>query len=327
MGEIKMRVLITGITGFVASHLAEFLINQKIEGLEIYGTRRWRSPNDNIKHIKNKINFVDMELNDFLSVKSAIKESQPDLVFHLAAQSFVPAGTSQPKSTIDTNVIGTLNILEAVRLNNLDPRIQVVSTADVYANVSKEGILVDEKVLPRPPNLYSVSKYAAECVALQYHDSYGMKTIVSRMLTHTGPRRGVAFVESDFAKQIAEIESSLRDPIINVGNLDSVRTFLDVRDAVNAYWQLINKCNPGEIYNICGNTTITIKELLDRLITLSSKSKKIEVKVDKKRFRPNDLFRPGLKIDKFKKATGWKPEIKFEQTLKDLLDYWREEVK
>ena len=320
-----MNILITGITGFVASHLAELLLKEK--GLKLYGTKRWRSPMENIREIKDKVNFVDMELHDFLSVKSAIKESKPDMIFHLAAQSFVPSASSQPESTIETNTIGTLRLLEAVRINNLNPVVHVASTAEVYRNVDKEGVLVDENDLPRPPNLYAVSKLAAENIALQYHDSYGLRTIVSRMLTHTGPRRGVAFVESDFAKQIAEIEAKIRKPVMHVGNLSAVRTFLDIRDAVRAYWELANKCKPGEVYNICGDTTISIKELLDKLISFSGASDKIEVKIDKRRFRSNDSFRPGVKIDKFVEATGWKPRISFDKTLKDLLDYWREEIK
>jgi len=322
-----MNVLITGVTGFVASHLSEFLLKQKIKDLNLYGTKRWRSPIDNITEIKNKINFVDMELNDFLSVKSAIKESKPDIIFHLAAQSYIPAGTSQPENTLQVNALGTLHIVEAVRSNNINPIIHLASTADIYGNVKKEGILVDENVIPRPPNLYSVSKLAAENIALQYHDSYGLKTIISRILTHTGPRRGDSFVESNFAKQIAEIELGLKEPTIEVGNLSAVRTFLDIRDAVRAYWDLVNKCQPGQVYNICGNSTMSIQELLDKLIKLSPCVDKIKVKIDKKRFRPNDSFRPGLDINKFVKATGWKPEIDFEDTLTDLLDYWRNRLK
>lgn len=322
-----MNILITGITGFVASHLAEFLLNNNIKNLNLYGTKRWRSPMDNIKSIKDKINFVDMELTDFLSVKSAIEESKPDIIFHLAAQSFVPAGALQPRTTITINTIGTLNILEAVRLLKINPVIHLASTGDVYGAVNKERILLDEDVLPKPPNLYAVSKLSAELLAIQYHDTYNLKTVVSRILTHTGPRRGAAFVESDFAKQIAEIELGLRKPIISVGNLNSIRTFLDVRDAVEAYWDLVNKCDYGEVYNICGEETMTIKEMLDKLISLSTMKDKIEVNIDKKRFRPNDSFRPGLKMGKFIKATSWKPKTPFDITLKDLLDYWREMVK
>jgi GDP-mannose 4,6-dehydratase len=320
-----MNVLITGITGFVASHLAEYILTK--ENVTLYGTKRWRSPMENISNLKNKINFIDMELHDALSVKSAIQESEPDIIFHLAAQSFIPAGTKQPESTMGTNAMGTLRLLEAVRSLRPDTKIHVASTADVYGNVDKEGIFLDETALPRPPNLYSISKLAAEYIAIQYHDTYDLKTVVTRMLTHTGPRRGQAFVESDFAKQIVEIELGMRKPEIHVGNLGSVRTFLDVRDAVRAYWDLIHKCEFGEVYNICGNTTISIRQMLDIMISLSKFKDKIEVKIDEKRFRPNDSFRPGVKIDKFLSCTNWQPKIDFKKTLSDLLDYWREKIK
>jgi GDP-mannose 4,6-dehydratase len=322
-----MNVLITGVTGFVASHLSEFLLDKQLKDLNLYGTKRWRSPMENIMGIADKINFIDMELHDFNSVRSAIEQSKPDIIFHLAAQSFVPAGSSQPESTIDTNSTGTLRILEAVRLADINPVIHIASTADIYANVKKEGIIVDENTLPRPPNLYAVSKLTAENIALQFHDSYGLKTIVSRMLTHTGPRRGVAFVESDFAKQIAEIEKGIRPARMYVGNLSSIRTFLDVRDAVEAYYLLTQKCRAGEIYNICGRESISIQTLLDRLIALSKAKDKIEVEVDKNRFRPNDSFRPGLNTKKFNQKTGWKPKIGFDKTLLDLLNYWRKKLK
>ena len=321
-----MNILITGITGFVASHLAEFLLNSKIEDLNIFGTKRWRSPMENIEDIKDKITFLDMELNDFLSVKSAVEESKPDIIFHLAAQSYIPAGTSQPKATLGTNTIGTMYILESVRSLGIDPIIHFTSTGDVYGSVDKDGVVLDEAALPKPPNLYAVSKLSAEMLAVQYNQTYGLKTVVTRILNHTGPRRGDIFVESDFAKQIVEIEKELRKPEMFVGNLSSVRTFLDVRDAVEAYWILVNKCKYGEVYNICGDATMSIRDMLDKLISLSKSKEKIEVSIDKKRFRPNDSFRPAVNIDKFTKDTGWKPKIDFNQTLTDLLDYWRERV-
>ncbi|MCK5140418.1 MAG: GDP-mannose 4,6-dehydratase, partial [Thermodesulfovibrionia bacterium] len=252
-----MNVLITGITGFVASHLAEFLLNKNIGGLSLCGTKRWRSPTENIIGIKDKINLVDMELNDFLSVKDAIKETEPDIIFHLAAQSFIPAGFSQPSNTLEVNTFGTLNILEAVRLNDVDPIVHVCSTADVYGNFDKEGIIVDENSVPKPPNLYAVSKLAAEMLGIQYFQSYGIKSICSRIMNHTGPRRGPNFAESSFSIQIAEIEKGLKEKVIRVGNLGAVRTFMDVRDAVGAYWTLVNKCKPGECYNIAGDATMT----------------------------------------------------------------------
>ncbi|MBW2981188.1 GDP-mannose 4,6-dehydratase [Candidatus Woesearchaeota archaeon] len=319
-----MKVLITGATGFVGSHLIEFLLDKNVE---IYGTRRWRSSLENISHLLDKIKLVDCELTDLISVKRAIEKVKPDIIFHLAAQSFVPAGFSQPRDTIEVNVIGTLNLLEAVRHSKIDPIIHVCSTADIYGHAIKEGEIVDENRAPRPANLYSVSKLGEDMLGLQYHISYKLKTIRSRMLTHTGPRRHPSFVESSFAKQVAEIEAGLRKPVIHVGNLESVRTFLDVRDAVRAYWLLVKKCKYGEVYNICGNATVKIKSILDTLISYSDVKDKIEVKVDKDLLRPSDTTLPKLDISKFVKATEWKPEIAFEKTLKDILDYWREKIK
>ncbi len=320
----KIKVLITGVTGFVASHLVEFLIG---ENVEIYGTKRWRSPMDNISHVKDKISFVDCEFRDFLSIKEAIEYSKPDIIFHLAAQSFVPAGISQPQNTFAVNAMGTLNLLESVRLSKLEPILHFASTADVYGLVDSDKEVITEKTLPNPQNLYAVSKLSAEYLATQYSHSYGIKSIISRILTHTGPRRGGMFVESSFAKQIAEIEAGLRKPVITVGNLKSIRTFLDVRDAVRAYWLLVNKCKPAEHYNICGDATMSIQHLLDTLLSFSPLKDKIEIKVDKKLFRPTDPIRPKIDKSKFVKATGWKPEIDIDKTLKDLLDFWREKVK
>lgn len=318
------KVLITGVTGFVASHLVDFLIDKNVE---LFGTKRWRSPLENIHHVRDKIDFVDCELRDFLSVKNAVEESKPDIIFHLAAQSFVPAGVLQPQNTFEVNAIGTLNLLEAIRLSKLEPVVHIASTADVYGLVNSDKEVITEESLPKPLNLYAVSKLAAEHLAVQYFHSYGIKSIISRMLTHTGPRRGYTFVESSFAKQIAEIEAGLKKPVILVGNLESVRTFMDIRDAVRAYWLLVNKCNPGECYNICGDTSISIKDLLDKLLSYSKLKDKIEVKVDKKLFRATDPKRPRIDKSKFVEATGWKPEINIDKTLKDLVDYWREQVK
>ena len=316
-----MKALITGITGFVGSHLAEYLLKQDVE---VFGTYRWRSPLDNIKDIKNKIKLVNCELRDLSSVYSTISQTRPDFIFHLAAQSYVPASFSIPADTLITNIIGTTNLLEAVRMNKIDPVIHICSSSEVYGQVRKEEVPITENTPLRPASPYGVSKVGEDMIAYQYFLSYGIKTIRTRMFTHTGPRRGSVFATSSFAKQIAEIEKGLKEPVVYVGNLDSVRTFSDVRDAVKAYWLLVNKCDPGEVYNIGGNRTMKIGEMLD--ILLSMTDKKIKVKVDKNLLRPSDVTLQIPNIDKFAKKTGWKPEIPFEKTLRDLLDYWRENV-
>jgi GDP-mannose 4,6-dehydratase len=318
-----MIALITGITGFVGSHLAEFLLKK---GDGVYGTYRWRSPRNNIERIKNQIKLVHCELLDPVSTKEAIKEVQPDVIYHLAAQSYVPASFNEPNITIQTNIIGTLNLLEAVRQNDVDPIFHICSSSEVYGQVKPEEVPIKETNPLRPASPYGVSKVGEDMIGYQYFLSYGIKTIRTRMFTHTGPRRGEVFVVSAFAKQIAEIEKGLKEPVVRVGNLESVRTFADVRDAVKAYWLLTKYCKPGEVYNIGGNKTMKIGEMLDMLLGLTPVKNKIKIKVDPKLLRPSDVTLQIPSIDKFVKATGWQPEIPFEKTLKDTLDYWREEL-
>ncbi len=318
-----MKALITGITGFVGSHMAELLLDK---GVEVHGTYRWRSPKDNIAHILDKIHLINCELLDAKSVNEAILSIKPDVIFHLAAQSYVPSSFNEPTATLQTNIIGTLNLLEAVRLSKTDPIIHICSSSEVYGQVKEDEVPIKETNQFRPASPYAVSKVGEDMIGYQYFLSYGLKTIRTRMFTHTGPRRGEVFVTSAFAKQIAEIEMKKKKPILRVGNLESVRTFADVRDAVKAYWLLVNKCKPGEVYNIGGNRTMKIREMLDMLLSLSPLKDKIKVEVDPKLLRPSDVTLQIPCIDKFVNATGWKPEIPFEQTLKDLLDYWRQKV-
>lgn len=318
-----MRALITGITGFVGSHLAEYLLQQK--GMEVYGTCRWRSPLDNIIHIKDRVSLIDCELRDLVSTNKAISEIKPDFIFHLAAQSYVPVSFSTPNDTIITNIIGTANLLEAVRMSSIDPVIHICSSSEVYGQVREDEVPITEDTPLRPASPYAVSKVGEDLLSQQYFLSYGIKTIRTRMFTHTGPRRGSVFATSAFAKQIAEIEKGIKEPVVYVGNLNSVRTFADVRDAVKAYWLLVNKCEPGEVYNIGGNRTMKIGEMLDLLLSMTDK--KVQIKVDKRLLRPSDVTLQIPCTDKFVNKTGWKPEIPLEKTLKDLLDYWRQAIK
>lgn len=319
-----MKALITGITGFVGSHLAEYLLEQ---GDEVYGTFRWRSPRDNIEKIMKKITLVNCELLDANSVKNCINKVKPEVIFHLAAQSYVPSSFDEPAATLETNIIGTLNLLEAVKQADIDPNIHICSSSEVYGQVKKEEVPIKETNVFRPASPYAVSKVGEDMISLQYFLSYGIKTIRSRMFTHTGPRRGEVFVVSAFAKQIAMIELGLQEPVLKVGNLDSVRTFLDVRDAVRAYYLLVQHCTPGDVYNIGGNTTMTIKEMLDLLLSFSTMKDKIKVEVDQELLRPSDVTLQIPDISKFEKITNWKAEISLETTLKDTLDYWRERLK
>jgi len=320
------KVLITGIGGFVGSHLAEYIL-EKFPQIEVLGLTRWWEPRENISHILDKIKLCYGDLVDLPSLKKILAEYRPEVIFHLAAQSYVDFSFLAPITTLETNVIGTANLLEAVKELKLssgyDPVIHICSSSEVYGQVKEDEIPIKESNPFRPASPYAVSKVAEDMLGFQYWLSWGIKTIRTRMFTHTGKRRGEPFAESNFAKQIAAIEASLMPKVIKVGNLNSVRTFADVRDAVRAYWLLVTKCPAGEVYNIGGTRTMTVGEMLNKLISLSF-VKDIKIEVDPARLRPSDVTLQIPCNDKFIKATGWQPEIPFEKTMKDLLDFWRD---
>lgn len=328
MSEVK-KVLITGIGGFVGSHLADYLL-EKFPEIQIFGLVRWWEPKENIKGILGSITLRYGDLVDLPSLETILEEEKPDVIFHLAAQSYVDFSFLAPITTLDTNVIGTANLLESIRRlkmsSGYDPIVHIASSSECYGQVKKEEVPIKEDNPFRPASPYAVSKVAEDMLAFQYWLSWKIKTIRTRMFTHTGPRRGEVFAESSFAKQIAAIEAELQEPVLKVGNLDSVRTFLDIKDAVRAYWLLVSKCFPGEVYNVGGVETMTVGEMLQKLLNLST-VKNIEVKVDPVRLRPSDVTLQIPSTEKFREATGWKPEIKFDQTLQDLLNYWRDYFK
>lgn len=320
-----MNVLITGLTGFVGSHLADYLLSLN-QDIRIYGLARWRSPLDNIKHIKNDVTILYGDLLDLPSLQSIMDKVRPEFIFHLAAQSYVPYSFDAPIATLESNAIGTCNLLEAIKSCKLstgcDPIVHICSSSEVYGQVEANEIPIRETNPFRPASPYAVSKTCEDMLAYQYWASWKIKTIRTRLFTHTGPRRGEVFALSNFAKQIALIEKGLQTPVVKVGNINSIRTWMDVRDAVKAYWLLVNKCKPGEVYNVGGNVTMTIAEMLNKLIGISS-NKNITIEVDLDRLRPSDVTRQIPCCDKFKSETGWEPEIDFETTIQDTLDYWR----
>ena len=318
-----MRVLITGITGMVGSHLADYILDNH-PSVEVHGLIRWRSPLDNIRDILSKITLHQAELRDLNSLVVLLSKVKPDWIFHLAAQSYVTSSFDAPADTIHTNVIGTVNLLDAVRITGIDPRIHICSSSEVYGQVTEDEIPIRETNPFRPASPYAVSKVGEDMIGLQYFLSYGIKTVRTRMFTHTGPRRGDIFAESAFAKQIAEIEAGLRPNPMKVGNLDSVRTFADVRDAVRAYWLLLEKCPPGEVYNIGGDRTMTVGEMLEILKSMARCE--IEHEVDPALLRPSDVTLQIPDTSKFRAATGWEPEIPLEVTLHDLLEYHRNRI-
>ncbi len=337
-----MRALITGITGMVGSHLAEYLL--AATDWEIHGMLRWRSPLDNVQELLPLVNsggrvvFHYADLRDDAAVRKCVADSQPDFVFHLAAQSYPRTSFDSPCDTLETNVQGTVRLLEAIRTHPgrlvREALIHVCSSSEVYGRVPRHLIPIREDCPFHPASPYAVSKAGADLMAQHYAQAYGMRIMVTRMFTHTGPRRGDVFAESSFAKQIAMAEAGQIPPVIRHGNLDSLRTIADVRDAVRAYHMLLTVDPvPGAVYNIGGTHTCTVKKILKHLVNLSTiqpdKSDPLPWRwvEEKERLRPLDADLQVPDVSKFTAHTGWKPEIPYAQTMSDLLDYWRARVK
>jgi len=328
---LRTKALITGITGMVGSHLADFLLSET--DWDIYGMCRWRSPLDNVSHLLDRANrsdrlkFLSADLRDSISLLNVVEEVRPDYVFHLAAQSYPSTSFTSPLDTLDTNILGTARLLEVLRrCSGIDPVIHVCASSEVYGRVPREKLPINEECSFHPASPYAISKVGTDLLGRYHAEAYVQKVITTRMFTHTGPRRGDVFAESTFAKQIAMIEAGQIPPVLKVGNLDSLRTWADVRDAVRAYYLLVT-VNPiaGQSYNIGGTYSCTIRQMLDYLLSLSSR-KDIRVEVDSQRLRPIDADLQVPDTSKFHRHTGWEPEISFEKTMTDLLDYWRNRV-
>jgi GDPmannose 4,6-dehydratase len=267
------------------------------------------------------------DLNDYISLINVVEKVKPDFVFHLAAQSYPQTSFTSPLDTLKTNILGTESLLEALRrCSSIDPVIHVCSSSEVYGRVPKEKLPINEDCIFHPASPYAISKVGTDLLGRYHAEAYGQKVITTRMFTHTGPRRGDVFAESTFAKQIAMIEAGQIPPVLKVGNLDSLRTWADVRDAVRAYYLLVT-VNPiaGQSYNIGGTYSCTIRQMLDYLLSLSSR-KDIRVEVDQQRLRPIDADLQVPDTSKFHRHTGWEPQIPFEKTMSDLLNYWRERI-
>ncbi len=313
-----MKILITGITGFVGSHLAEYCLAKP--NVKLYGT--FLSGNF-IE--KESMTFLKCDLTKKEQVKKMIAKIKPDVIFHLAGQSQVSLSFGAPEKTLINNLISDLNLFEAVKYANINPVIVIAGSSEEYGLTYQRELPIKEDNPLRPLSPYAVSKIAQEKLAYQYHKSYGLKIVLMRFFNTEGPRRPESFVASSFAKQIASIEKGKQKPVILVGNLEAKRDFTDVRDVAGAYWLAAQKCKFGEPYNVCSGKARSIKSVLELLVSMSS-VKNIKIKQDLKRMRPSDI--PVIIGDntKFKKQTGWKPEIPFEKTMGDLLDYWRENI-
>jgi GDP-mannose 4,6-dehydratase len=315
------RVLITGIAGSAGSYLAEYICRYQ-PSVEVHGIAGFRTPRENLEAIKDKITVHDADLMDFASVLSAIQKVKPDGLFHLAAYANVRASFSTPSTVLRNNIIGTSNLFEAVKVSGEDPIIELCSTSEVYGQVSAKDIPIKEDAPLRPVSPYAVSKVGQDMLGWTYFFAYKMRITRTRMFAYLNPRRPDLFATA-FAKQIAWIEQGLQKELLH-GNLDSVRTFIDVRDAMHAYWLALLHCEPGEAYNIGGTISITVAEVLERLIALASVP--IPTRSSQELFRPADVTLQIPCVDKFVRATGWKPQHTFEESLQDLMTYWRRQA-
>jgi GDPmannose 4,6-dehydratase len=325
------RAFITGITGMVGSHLADYLLANT--DWQLYGLARWRSPLDNLSHLLPRINAGDRvkllygDLRDYLSIHDAVRAANPDYVFHLAAQSYPRTSFDAPLDTLETNVQGTAHVLEALRKTGIKALTHVCASSEVFGRVPRDKLPIGEECTFHPASPYAISKVGTDLLGRFYAEAYGMMVMTTRMFTHTGPRRGDVFAESTFAKQIAMIEAGQIPPVVKTGNLESLRTFADVRDAVRAYYMLVT-VNPvaGAYYNIGGTYSCTVGDMLRALIGMST-VKDIRVETDPDRLRPIDADLQVPDTSKFRAVTGWQPEIPFERTMRDLLEYWRGRVR
>ena len=315
----------------VGSHLLDFLLQET--DWEIHGLIRWRSPLDNIAshiHVINQSDRVFLhygDITDTASLASIFRKLTFDYVFHLAAQSYPKTSFTSANNTYETNVIGTNNILDACRTFCPNAVIHNCSSSEVFGRVPKHLVPITEDTPFHPASPYAISKCSADLVGRFYGEAYNMNVLTTRMFTHTGPRRGDVFMESTFAKQIALIEAGFLPPVVKTGNLDSVRTIADVRDAVRAYYLLVTTSGipKNSYFNIGGNYTTTVGEILDYLTSLST-FPSIKHEIDPERLRPIDADLQIPDISKFNSFTGWVPVISFEQTMSDLLAYWRNRV-
>jgi len=312
--------MITGITGSGGSYLAEHIVRHH-PTVAVSGTARWHSTTsqENLSEISERVTVLECDMTDLSSVVRVIEECRPSVIFHLASHANVKAGFTTPLSVLNNNIMGTANLLEGLRLTGLDPVVQLCSTSEVYGQVRTEDVPIDEECPLRPTSPYAVSKTAQDLLGYSYYLSYGLRIIRTRMFSYLNPRRTDLFATS-FARQVARIELGLQDELIH-GNLDSIRTLIDVRDAMSAYWEAAEHCEPGEAYNIGGVTTTTVGDFLDLLKELSNTT--INSRSDPSLLRPADVTLQIPCVDKFTRATGWKPQYSFSDSVAHLLEYWR----
>lgn len=334
MGSINMNVLITGGTGFVGSHMIDYLLS--IPAAHIFAIRRWRSIEDNIKHLigNPRVTFLECDLLERGSLRKVIHLAQPDYVFHFAAQSFPETSFFMPVDTLTTNIIGTTNLLEELKYVRdafvCNPTIVSISSSEVYGATTPEETPITEKNAIRAANPYSISKVGHDLMSQYYYSAYGLNIVITRMFSHEGARRGKGFALSSFAHQIVWHEKhSAPDHLlpIYVGNLDSMRTYAHIADAVHAYWLAATKCTFGEVYNIGGDYSCKVGDALENLLSKSIfKRDQFTIIIDKHKLRPTDITLQIPDCSKFKQITGWKPLKSFDDITSDLLNYWRQQL-
>ncbi|MCD6452287.1 MAG: GDP-mannose 4,6-dehydratase [Acidobacteria bacterium] len=317
-----MRALITGIAGFAGSHLADLLASL---GYEVGGVDCPGVPLTNLTHLGERIKIYQVDITDGEGIRNTVAEISPDIIFHLAGISNVSSSWSSPIKTFEVNITGTFNLLKAASSLSPHPKVLLVSSAEVYGEVPEEKQPIDESFPLHPLSPYAVSKASLELLAYQFLKVEKLPVSIARPFNHTGPRQRENFVCSSFAKQIAEIEAGLKEPIIDVGNLETRRDYSDVRDIVRGYLSIVNRGKEGEAYNLASGEAYPISEILDILLSLSKE--RIEVRQDPSRYRPADIPLILGDADKANRELGWKAKIPLRETLADILSYWRERVK
>ena len=312
-----MKALVTGVPGFVGNYLARLLLE---EGLEVWGTSLdgMEKMDDDIS---DKVNLISCDIREINQVKNILEVCNPDYIFHLAAQSNVAASWNDPANTFAVNVMGTVNLLDAVAALGTRSRTLMIGSGEEYGKVPVEQMPITETTPLNPVTPYGASKAAVGLLFRQYLVRHGVPVMIARAFNHIGAGQAPGFVAPDFARQIAEIEHGLREPMIEVGNLEAERDFTSVKDIVRAYWILIQKGIPGEAYNVASGQVYKIQRILD--IMLGKSTKEISVVRDQKRMRPADVPVVNVSISKIQTATGWKPIENIEDTLEEVLDYWR----
>ena len=317
-------MLITGISGFVGQHLATYLLGNHPE-VEVFGLRRWRSTLPAALATSPSVHVVDGDLLDAPSLVRALQASSPEAVLHLAASSSVAGSWDTPAEMMQVNVLGTLNLLEAVRQLGLDPVVVLACSAEAYGMVGEDELPIRESQPFRPVSPYAVSKAAVDLLGDQYFRAFHLRTVRARFFNHCGPGQPARFVVSSLARQVAEVEAGTREPAIRTGDIEVRRDFVDVRDAARAYWLAATHGRAGEAYNVAGGHARAIREVLDGLLALSGKA--ASVATDPARLRPAELRVLEGDASRFCADTGWRPEIPFERTLADTLSYWRSKLR